>query len=364
MLTSKIEEFRVMHRFKKHKIQQLAMMSLIGIISLSHVWAHDLSDPLKVLIERTIQPLQDLSHQDQSNQNKVIQIENTPPENNIDNLKVLIQKITADTEKNDQATTSIVDYQWESDNLNALLSSNVAIVFNDKTGQVMYQKNAHTKVPLASITKLMAAMVWLDAKQDMSTLVVITKSDIDRLKNSGSRLTVGATLTKQELLHIGLMSSENRAIHALSRTYPGGESAFVVAMNNKARQLGMHNTVFYEPTGLDPRNRSTAFDIVTMARAAERYPLISHYTTDQYTQVRGKNNAVLTYKNTNPLVDDIEWNVGLQKTGYIKESGRCMVVKSKFGDDDVYLVFLGAPSVYARTLDAGYVQEVFGGRYY
>lgn len=247
--------------------------------------------------------------------------------------------------------------------LNSSLSSRAAMVMNATQHRVLYEKNPHLQVPLASISKLMAAMVFLDAKQDMGAVLAITEEDVDHLKHSSSRLSVGTALTRQDLLHIGLMSSENRAIHALARNYPGGVGAFVRAMNNKAKQLGMYNTVFYEPTGLDPRNQSTAADIIAMAQAADQYPLIRKYSTDRGIEIFGRGGKALRYVNTNSLVRKGLWNVGLQKTGYIREAGRCMVVKSKFGRDDVYLVFLGAPSSYSRVSDAEYIKQAFENYY-
>ncbi|MFH4416091.1 MAG: serine hydrolase [Neisseriaceae bacterium] len=291
-----------------------------------------------------------------------------------DKLESIIRKISADTNsigRDNREETVILaveeanpesSFLW-GDYLKSSLSSRAAVVVNGRSRQVLYQKNSHVRTSLASISKLMSGMVFLDAKQDLSGPIMITDEDVDRLKHSHSRLSVGSVLTREELLHIGLMSSENRAIHALARTYPGGESAFVSAMNSKARQLGMYDTTFYEPTGLDPRNQSTASDIVKMAQAADKYALIRRFTTDKETQILA-NGKWLTYRNTNSLVRDGMWKVGLQKTGYIKEAGRCMVVKSKFGEDDVFLVFLGAPSAYSRVSDAEQVKQAFGGRYY
>lgn len=155
-----------------------------------------------------------------------------------------------------------------------LLSSQSALIVNNKTGEVLFQKNPNRVMPIASISKLMSAMVVLDANQSMSEPITITAAEIDRLKGTGSRLTVGTTLTRGELLHLSLMSSENRATHALGRSYPGGMSAFVAAMNRKAQSLGMGSTRFYEPTGLDFRNVSTANDLSKMVQAASQYPVI------------------------------------------------------------------------------------------
>lgn len=256
------------------------------------------------------------------------------------------------------------DPESEGPTLNATLSSRSALVVRADNDEVLYQKNADLPASLASISKLMAAMVFLDGKQDLYTPVQVTNEDRDFIKGTSSRLMVGTTLSRKELLHIGLMSSENRAIHALARTYPGGQKAFVAAMNAKAHSLGMKNTVFYEPTGLDPRNNSTARDIVKMAKAAYKYPLIRQFTTDNGNQVTLANGKVIAYHNSNALVRKGIWDVALQKTGYIREAGRCMVVLSKLDNDPVYMVFLGAPSAYSRVSDAERLKKAYHGRYY
>ena len=178
-----------------------------------------------------------------------------------------------------------------------LLSSQAALIMNSKTGEVLYQKNINRVMPIASISKLMAAMVVLDGNLNMNEQITITDNEIDRLKGTSSRLSIGTTLTRKELLHLGLMSSENRAIHALGRTYPGGMSAFVSAMNAKAQSLGMSNTRFYEPTGLDSRNVSTASDLSKMVSAASDYSVIRQNSVSNsgsvYTSA-GRNKATKT----------------------------------------------------------------------
>ena len=166
-----------------------------------------------------------------------------------------------------------------------LLSSQSALIFNNRTGEVLYQKNPDRVMPIASISKLMSAMVVLDAHLDMNEPITITEAEIDRLKGTGSRLSIGTTLTRGELLHLSLMSSENRATHALGRTYPGGMSAFVAAMNAKAQSLGMTSSRFYEPTGLNFQNVSTARDLNRMVAAASKYPLIRKNSTSNYGSV-------------------------------------------------------------------------------
>lgn len=232
------------------------------------------------------------------------------------------------------------------------LNARSALVMNANTGKILYQKNMDSVRPIASISKLMSAMVLLDAKLNMFEDITITADEIDRLKGTGSRLSVGTTLTRGELLHLGLMSSENRAIHALGRTYPGGMSAFVAAMNSKARSLGMNNTHFYEPTGLDPRNVSTARDLSVMVRAANKYPQIRSLSTSNYGQVYTSAGRMQTFKNTNSLVRDGSWDISLQKTGYIKEAGRSMVLQAQMGSEPVVIVVLGSSSSSSRVNDA------------
>ena len=195
-----------------------------------------------------------------------------------------------------------------------LLTSQAALIFNNKTGEILYQKNADRVMPIASISKLMSAMVVLDARLDMNEPITITADEIDRLKGTGSRLAIGTTLTRGELLHLSLMSSENRATHALGRTYPGGMSAFVAAMNAKAQSLGMHSSRFYEPTGLNFQNVSTANDLNRMVAAASKYPLINKNSTSNYGSVWTANGRQ-NYKNSNALVREGSWKIERQKTG-------------------------------------------------
>lgn len=182
-----------------------------------------------------------------------------------------------------------------------ILSSQSALVVNNKTGQILYQKNADRIMPIASISKLMSAMVVLDANLDMNETVTITPDEIDRIKGTYSRLAIGTALTRKELLHLSLMSSENRATHALGRTYPGGMGAFVAAMNRKAQSLGMYGSRFYEPTGLNFQNVSTAKDLSLMVNAAAQYPQIRTNSTSNYASVQTKNGQQ-NYKNSNALV--------------------------------------------------------------
>lgn len=245
-----------------------------------------------------------------------------------------------------------VPYDSASSYYAPLLNARSALIMNANTGKILYQKNMDSVRPIASISKLMSAMVLLDAKLNMNEEITITTDEIDRLKGTSSRLSVGTTLTRGELLHLGLMSSENRAIHALGRTYPGGMSAFVSAMNAKAQSLGMSRSRFYEPTGLDPRNVSTARDLSVMVRAANKYPQIRSLSTSNYGEVYTSAGKTQTFKNTNSLVREGAWDISLQKTGYIKEAGRSMVLQAQMGKDPVVIVVLGSSTSSSRVNDA------------
>lgn len=233
-----------------------------------------------------------------------------------------------------------------------LLSSHAALILNSQTGETLYQKNINERVPIASITKLMTAMVVLDSGIDLNQEVTISDSEVDRLKGTHSRLTVGSTLTRQELLLIALMSSENRAAAALARSYPGGTAAFVARMNRKAQSLGMRDTIYYDPTGLDMRNSSTANDLARQVKAAyQSYPLIRQFTTTQQHAIQASN-RVLQYKNSNQLVREGEWEIGLSKTGYIQEAGRCLVMQATVGAQPLIFVLLDSGAPAARIRDA------------
>ena len=238
-----------------------------------------------------------------------------------------------------------------------LLTSQSALILNNRTGEVLYQKNMNRVMPIASISKLMSAMVILDAGLNMNEPITITPAEIDRLKGTGSRLSIGTTLTRSQLLHLSLMSSENRATHALGRTYPGGMSAFVAAMNQKAQSWGMYNTRFYEPTGLDYRNVSTASDLSKMVAAASYYPLIRRDSTSTYGSVYTSNGRQQDYRNTNALVREGLWDIELQKTGYIREAGRSMVVKANVHNQPITIVLLNSPSSATRVNDARRIQS-------
>lgn len=245
-----------------------------------------------------------------------------------------------------------LSYADQANHFDPTLSSSAAMIVDANSGKVLYHKNSENQMPIASITKLMSAMVVLDAKQNMQQMLTVSDADIDRLKNSGSRLSVGTTLTREEMLHLGLMSSENRAIHALARAYPGGMNAFMDAMNAKARALGMRRSVFYDPTGLDPRNKATAQDLVRLVQAAYDYPTIRYFSTSTNGAVVNARGKTLNYKNSNRLVRDGDWEIGLQKTGYIRESGRSMVVRATIQKRPLIIVLLNAPTSNQRVNDA------------
>ena len=231
------------------------------------------------------------------------------------------------------------------------LYSNVAFVMDQNTGQVLLNKNGHLTAPIASITKLMTAVITMDANLPMDELITITSADVDRVKRSSSRLAVGSTLSRQELLHLALMSSENRAAHALGRTYPGGLTEAVRAMNMRALMLGMRDTRYVEPTGLSSANQSSAHDLAQLVKAVYHYPLIRNYTTYPGSRfpVLGQ---MTNYNNTNRLVYSDNWNIGLQKTGYISEAGRCVVMQSHIGGRNIIIVLLDSNNSNRRAEDA------------
>lgn len=231
------------------------------------------------------------------------------------------------------------------------LSSAAFVVANHRTGEVISERNGNRVMPIASLTKLMTALVVLDANLRLNEMLTVTNADIDRIKGTGSRLAIGSKLSRAEMLHIALMSSENRAASALARHYPGGQRAFVEAMNAKARMLGMWNTRYADSTGLNPRNVSTAQDLAKLAAAAASYPLIRQYSTDQQSYVR-TNKRQLHYLNSNRLIREGQWEFTLSKTGYIREAGRCLVLDTKVNHEPVIMVLLNAETTNDRVADA------------
>ena len=222
------------------------------------------------------------------------------------------------------------------------LRSASAIVL-DSQGNVIYGKDVNTVRPIASITKLMTAMVVLDAGLDLNEKLTITKADRDLIRMTGSRLSYGATLSRRELILLALMSSENRAATALGRTYPGGMDTFIAQMNKKARALGMKNSRFADPAGLNSGNVSTANDLAKMVAAAGTYPLITQATTTLRKEVRPyARKGPLNYGNTNRLLKNAKWDIELSKTGYINEAGRCLVMQANIEGEDVSIVLLNS----------------------
>ncbi|MEX3813423.1 D-alanyl-D-alanine endopeptidase [Paraburkholderia sp. BR13439] len=232
-----------------------------------------------------------------------------------------------------------------------MLRSSVAYVIDQNSGETLFDKNSRAVVPIASISKLMTAMVVLDSKEPMTDQIEVTDEDRDYEKNTGSRLAVGSVLSREDMLHIALMASENRAAAALSRYYPGGRPAFLAAMNAKARQLGMNDTHFENPTGLTSMNVSSARDLVKMVNAAYQYPLIRKFSTDHsYEVYTGK--RTLAYNSTNALVRNPTWDIGLQKTGFINEAGECLVMQATIHGRPMILVLLDSSGKYSRFADA------------
>jgi D-alanyl-D-alanine endopeptidase (penicillin-binding protein 7) len=240
------------------------------------------------------------------------------------------------------------------------LSSAAALVIDQDRWQWLYAKDPQAQRPIASITKLMTAMVVLDAELPMEASIRILPSDIDRLKGSSSRLKVGSRLRRDQLLKLALMASENRAASALARTYPGGDIAFVRAMNRKARELGMHHSRFVDPTGLNPANVSTAFDLATLVRAAYQYKAIREATTsreDRVAMTWGHRIRNLTFHNSNRLVSNADWDIGLSKTGYIREAGRCLVMQSMINSKPVIIILLDSMKKATRISDANFIRQ-------
>ena len=236
------------------------------------------------------------------------------------------------------------------------LGSNAAVVIDQNTSQVLFDKNSTVALPIASLTKLMTATVVVESHQDMNEILEVTSDDIDREKNSSSRLRVGSRMSRGDMLHIALMSSENRAASALGRNYPGGLPAFVAAMNAKAKALGMNDTHYVDSTGLSSHNVSSARDLAKLVAYAYRHPLIRQYSTDdKYTVNAG--GYRLPYMTSNRLVMNSRWDIGLQKTGYISEAGHCLVMQARIDHRPVVMVFLDSKGKYTRLADADRVRK-------
>ena len=236
------------------------------------------------------------------------------------------------------------------------LKSSVALVLDSDTNEVLFSKNPQAVLPIASLTKLMTAVVVTEAKQPLNEPITVTQDDIDTEKFSRSRLKVGTTLSREEMLHLALMSSENRAAHALGRSYPGGIDAFVAAMNHKAAELGMKDTRYVEPTGLSSNNQSSARDLATLVMAAQEHPIIREFSTSPEFQVEVGNRPT-QFRTTNSLVRSPAWDIVLQKTGYITEAGRCLVMQAKMAGRRLTMVFLDSAGKYSRIGDAERVRR-------
>jgi D-alanyl-D-alanine endopeptidase (penicillin-binding protein 7) len=236
------------------------------------------------------------------------------------------------------------------------LYSASALVIDQVTGQPLLDKNSHEIVPIASISKLMTAMVVLDANLDLSEVISVGEEDVDGLKGTRSRLPVGTTMTRETAMLLALMSSENRAANTLGRHYPGGMPAFVAAMNRKAQALGMNSSRFEEPTGLSSNNVSTARDLARMVAAAARYPEIRTFSTtaEAKVEIHGR---VRDFGNTNALVRSDNWEIGLSKTGYISEAGRCLVMQARVADKPVVIVLLDSVGKMTRVGDANRIKR-------
>ena len=236
------------------------------------------------------------------------------------------------------------------------LRSQAVMVQDAETGEIVINKNSEAVVPIASITKLMTAMIILDRGLDLEQRIVVSREDVDTVKGTRSRLMPGSVLTRDELLLLALMASENRAAAALGRTYPGGMAAFVKAMNEKAVELGMSDTSFVEPTGLSPSNLSSPRDLVKLVRAAHGYPLIREYSTRDRATVKVFNRP-MRFANTNGLVRNSAWDIELSKTGYISEAGRCLVMQVRVASKDLIVVLLDSWGKHSRVGDAQRIRK-------
>lgn len=231
------------------------------------------------------------------------------------------------------------------------LKSSVALVLDRNTNEVLFSKNAQAVLPIASITKLMTSMVVFEHQQDLDEVLTVTQDDVDTEKNSGSRLAVGSRLTRREMLHLALMSSENRAAHALGRHFPGGMPAFVEAMNHRSRELGMHDTRFVEPTGLSSKNQSSAHDLAILVRASHEHELLRQFSVWPEAKM-AVGRQQLQFRNTNGLVRGGTWDIALQKTGYIADAGRCVVMQATLAGRELIMVLLDSAGRQSRIGDA------------
>jgi D-alanyl-D-alanine endopeptidase (penicillin-binding protein 7) len=279
-------------------------------------------------------------------------------------------------ESNDNTRAMRLDYGDALTGADLELRSAAALVVDQKTGEALYSKNPDAAAPIASITKLMTALVTLDAGLSMDEEITIGMQEVDRLKGTSSRLPLGATLTRGELMNLALIASENRAAAALSRAYPGGREAFVVAMNRKAASLGMHNTYYVDGTGLSSDNRSTAADLARLVDAASRYPVIRQITSTgsygvtvpgqrivrvkehgKWRRISTPTQRSLAYYNTNALTRNADWDIGVSKTGYINEAGHCLVMQTRIAERKVIIVLLDSWGKMSRIGDANRIRQ-------
>jgi len=237
------------------------------------------------------------------------------------------------------------------------LESSAALVVDQDSFDVLFSKNPNVALPIASITKLMTALVVLEANQVLDEEIEITQADLDTEKGTGSRLRFGTVLSRADLLHLALMSSENRAAHALGRNYPGGLASFVAAMNAKARLLGMGSSSFVDPTGLSSRNVASAEDLARLVHAASLNPVIREFSTGRGHSVRVAGGRSIDFRNTNALVANPTWNIALQKTGYIAEAGRCLVMQTFIQGKSTVIVLLDSVGKYSRLGDATRIRK-------
>lgn len=241
------------------------------------------------------------------------------------------------------------------------LRSHVVFVQDLNSKAVLFSRNDDVARPIASITKLMTALVVIDAKQPLDEILQITQDDVDVVKFSRSRLAVGVKLSRADMLHLALMSSENRAANALGRHYPGGMPAFVAAMNNKARELGMTNSRFVEPTGLSSANVATPRDLVKLMQATAARPSIRYYSTNQQHEISTRGHATL-FRNTNMLVTNPNWDIRVSKTGFINEAGQCLVMVARINNRDTAIVLLNADGKGTRIGDAVKIRQLVQNR--
>jgi len=231
------------------------------------------------------------------------------------------------------------------------IKSASVLVMDESDATVLYSKQSQKVMPVASITKLMTALVVLDGKQPLDEVVTILPADRDRTKASASRLAVGTKLTRAELLHLALMSSENRAAQAVGRAYPGGLNTFIKAMNAKARELGMKSSRFVDPTGLSSGNVATAADLAKLVIASSHQPLIEKYSTSEQLTVK-VGRQMLEFRNTNSLTSKEDWEISVQKTGFTQDAGQCLVMRATIQDRPTVIVLLNSFGKLTRVADA------------